>query len=452
MKYEPHDYQRYAIEYIEEHPVSAVFLGMSLGKTSITLTAIKNLLFDRFDVHKVLVVAPLRVARSVWTDEIAKWEHLHCLISSVAVGNEKERLDALKRKADIYIISRDNVEWLIEKSKLPFDYDMLVLDELSSFKNHRAKRFRALMKVRPKIKRIVGLTGTPAGNGLMDLWAEFRLLDMGERLGKFISAFRETYFMPDKRNGAVVYSYKPLSFAEEEIYKKISDITVSMKTMDYLPMPQLIINDYKVQMSDKEKKQYKTLAKEMVLDDEITASNAASLSVKLSQMSNGAIYADNGEVKEIHSRKLDALEDIIESANGKSVLVAYWFKHDYDRIAKRLKSLYCDFRKLDSAESINSWNKGEIPVALIHPASAGHGLNLQAGGNVIVWFGLTWSLEMYQQTNARLWRQGQKNDTVVIYHIITENTIDEKILKALKNKDKTQDTLIEAVKAEVKFL
>ena len=452
MKYEPHDYQRYAIKYIEEHPVSAVFLGMSLGKTSITLTAIKNLLFDRFDVHKVLVVAPLRVARGVWTDEIAKWEHLHCLISSVAVGNEKERLAALKRKADIYIISRDNVEWLIEKSKLPFDYDMLVLDELSSFKNHRAKRFRALMKVRPKIKRIVGLTGTPAGNGLMDLWAEFRLLDMGERLGKFISAFRETYFMPDKRNGAVVYSYKPLSFAEEEIYKKISDITVSMKTMDYLPMPQLIINDYKVQMSDKEKKQYKTLAKEMVLDDEITASNAASLSVKLSQMSNGAIYADNGEVKEIHSRKLDALEDIIESANGKSVLVAYWFKHDYDRIVKRLKSLHCDFRKLDSVESINSWNKGEIPVALIHPASAGHGLNLQAGGNVIVWFGLTWSLEMYQQTNARLWRQGQKNDTVVIYHIITENTIDEKILKALKNKDKTQDTLIEAVKAEVKFL
>ena len=452
MKYKPHDYQKYAIKYIEEHPVSAVFLGMSLGKTSITLTAIKNLLFDRFDVHKVLVVAPLRVARSVWTDEIAKWEHLHCLISSVAVGNEKERLAALKRKADIYIISRDNVEWLIEKSKLPFDYDMLVLDELSSFKNHRAKRFRALMKVRPKIKRVVGLTGTPAGNGLMDLWAEFRLLDMGERLGKFISAFRETYFMPDKRNGAVVYSYKPLSFAEEEIYKKISDITVSMKTMDYLPMPRLIINDYKVQMSDKEKKQYKTLAKEMVLDDEITASNAASLSVKLSQMSNGAIYADNGEIKEIHSRKLDALEDIIESANGKSVLVAYWFKHDYDRIVKRLKSLHCDFRKLDSAESINSWNKGEIPVALIHPASAGHGLNLQAGGNVIVWFGLTWSLELYQQTNARLWRQGQKNETVVIYHIITENTIDEKILKALKSKDKTQDTLIEAVKAEVKFL
>lgn len=452
MKYEPHDYQKYAIKYIEEHPVSAVFLGMSLGKTSITLTAIKNLLFDRFDVHKVLVVAPLRVARSVWTDEIAKWEHLHCLISSVAVGNEKERLAALKQKADIYIISRDNVEWLIEKSKLPFDYDMLVLDELSSFKNHRAKRFRALMKVRPKIKRVVGLTGTPAGNGLMDLWAEFRLLDMGERLGKFISAFRETYFMPDKRNGAVVYSYKPLSFAEEEIYKKISDITVSMKTMDYLPMPRLIINDYKVQMSDKEKKQYKTLAKEMVLDDEITASNAASLSVKLSQMSNGAIYADNGEIKEIHSRKLDALEDIIESANGKSVLVAYWFKHDYDRIVKRLKSLHCDFRKLDSAESINSWNKGEIPVALIHPASAGHGLNLQAGGNVIVWFGLTWSLELYQQTNARLWRQGQKNETVVIYHIITENTIDEKILKALKSKDKTQDTLIEAVKAEVKFL
>ena len=258
--------------------------------------------------------------------------------------------------------------------------------------------------------------------------------------------------MPDKRNGAVVYSYKPLSFAEEEIYKKISDITVSMKTMDYLPMPRLIINDYKVQMSDKEKKQYKTLAKEMVLDDEITASNAASLSVKLSQMSNGAIYADNGEIKEIHSRKLDALEDIIESANGKSVLVAYWFKHDYDRIVKRLKSLHCDFRKLDSTESINSWNKGKIQVALIHPASAGHGLNLQAGGNVIVWFGLTWSLELYQQTNARLWRQGQKNETVVIYHIITENTIDEKILKALKSKDKTQDTLIEAVKAEVKFL
>ena len=402
-------------------------------------------MFDMFEVRKVLIIGPLRVARDTWPSEIEKWEHLRHLRYSVAVGSAEERVTALQADADIYIINRENVDWLV--SNRIFDFDMIVIDELSSFKNHQSKRFKALMKVRPKVKRIVGLTGTPASNGLMDLFAEFRLLDMGERLGRFIGQYRNEYFKPDKQNGYIVYSYKPLPDAEERIYEKISDITVSMKAVDHLKMPKLISNEYSVKMSESEKEKYKELKEELILevqDTEITAANAAALSNKLCQMSNGAIYDDDGEIIPIHNRKLDALEDIIESANGKPVLVAYWFKHDRTRIAERLHKLGIVYQEIKSAESIKKWNSGKLQAALIHPASAGHGLNLQSGGNFLVWFGLTWSLELYQQTNARLWRQGQQSETVVIQHIVTKGTVDEKILKALKEKDETQTALMTA--------
>ena len=407
-------------------------------------------MFDMFEVRKVLIIGPLRVARDTWPSEIEKWEHLRHLRYSVAVGSAEERVTALQADADIYIINRENVDWLV--SNRIFDFDMIVIDELSSFKNHQSKRFKALMKVRPKVKRIVGLTGTPASNGLMDLFAEFRLLDMGERLGRFIGQYRNEYFKPDKQNGYIVYSYKPLPDAEERIYEKISDITVSMKAVDHLKMPKLISNEYSVKMSESEKEKYKELKEELILevqDTEITAANAAALSNKLCQMSNGAIYDDDGEIIHIHNRILDALEDIIESANGKPVLVAYWFKHDRTRIAERLHKLGIVYQEIKSAESIKKWNSGKLQAALIHPASAGHGLNLQSGGNFLVWFGLTWSLELYQQTNARLWRQGQQSETVVIQHIVTKGTVDEKILKALKEKDETQTALMTAVKAEL---
>jgi SNF2 family DNA or RNA helicase len=454
MRYSPHEYQRYATEYIETHPVAAVLLDMGLGKTSITLTALNNLLFDSFEVRRILVIAPLRVARNTWRAEIEKWDHLNSLHYSVAVGTETERLSALKKQADIYLINRENVQWLISESGIPFDFDMVVIDELSSFKNHQTKRFRALMKVRPKVKRIVGLTGTPSSNGLMDLWAEFRLLDMGERLGRFIGQYRTSYFRPDKQNGQVVFSYKPLPGAEKQIYGKISDITISMKSTDHLRMPELVDSRYTVYLSETEREKYEELKKDLVLqlpDGEITAANAASLSGKLSQMADGAVYTDAGETIAIHERKLDALEDIIEAAYGRPVLVAYWFRHDLERILERLHKLKILYARLDTDGSIRKWNAGEIPVALIHPASAGHGLNLQGGGNTLVWFGLTWSLELYQQTVARLWRQGQESETVVVQHIITKGTIDERIMKALSEKDTTQAALINAVKADLKI-
>ena len=447
MKYNPHSYQEYAIKFIESHPISALFLDMGLGKTSITLTAVNELLFDNFEVRKVLVIAPLRVARNTWCDEIKKWDHLSNIKYSIVVSTEKERISALNEKADIYIINRENVDWLVNKSGYKFDFDMIVIDELSSFKNHQSKRFKSLMKIRPKVKRIVGLTGTPSSNGLMDLFAEFKVLDLGERLGYFIGQYRNTYFKPDKTNGAIVYSYKPLPNAENSIYEKISDITVSMKASEYLKMPELVISNYKVEMSEDEKKQYDEMKKNLICeikDGEITVSNAGSLSNKLSQFANGAVDDDEQNIVEIHSRKLDALEDIIESMNGKPLLVAYWYKHDLQRIKKRF-----DVREIKTSKDIANWNKGEIPVALIHPASAGHGLNLQQGGSTLVWFGLTWSLELYQQTNGRLYRQGQKN-TVVIQHIVTKGSIDEQILKALERKNKTQEDLIEAVKANLK--
>ena len=420
----------------------------------LTLTSISNLLFDSFKVHKVLVVAPLRVARDTWPQELEKWSHLDHLIWSVAVGTEAERKAALMKKADIYIINRENLQWLVEDSSIPFNYDMVIIDELSSFKNHKAKRFKALMKVRPRIKRMVGLTGTPTGNGLMDLWAEFRLLDMGKRLGRFIGKYRDDYFIPDKRNGQIIFSYKPLPFAEDAIYRQISDITISMKSTDHLKMPELISSEYTVKLSERERKRYEELKRDLVLQlpgGDITAANAASLSGKLSQMANGAVYSDTQEIIQIHDRKLDALEDLIEAANGKPVLVAYWFRHDLERITERLQHNKITFSRLDSSESIRSWNNGELPVALIHPASAGHGLNLQQGGSTLIWFGLTWSLELYQQTNARLWRQGQTEKTVVVQHIITKDTIDERILKALREKNSTQAALINAVKADLKI-
>lgn len=452
MIYNPHSYQTYVTNFIEAHNVSAILLSMGLGKSVITLTAINELLFDSFDVHKILIIGPLRVARDTWPDELKKWNHLSNLKYSVAIGDEDERIKALSAKADLYIINRENIQWLVEKSGVPFDFDMVVIDELSSFKNYQAKRFKSLLKVRPMVKRIVGLTGTPTSNGLMDLWAEFRILDFGKRLGRFITNYRDTYFQPDKRNAQVIFSYKPLPFAEEAIYEKISDITISMKAVDHLKMPELISNEYKVYLSDDEKKKYKALKDDMILefsDDEITASNAATLSNKLSQLANGAIYKEDKSIIRVHNRKIDALEDMIESANGKPVLVAYWFKHDLSRIEERLKSLKINYSKLDTSESIDKWNKQELTVGLIHPASAGHGLNLQSGGSTIIWFGLTWSLELYQQTNARLWRQGQESSTVVISHIICDSTIDEQILKALSSKEVIQSALIDAVKANI---
>ena len=449
MKYNPHAYQSYATEFILSHPISAVFLEMGLGKSVITLSAIFDLCLDSFLVCKVLVIAPLRVARDTWPAEINKWDHLKGLSYSVAVGTEKERIDALKKQSTLYIINRENVDWLVHKSGIPFHFDMVVIDELSSFKSYGAKRFKSLLKVRPSVKRIVGLTGTPSSNGLMDLWAEFRILDLGQRLGRYISHYRNTYFKPDKRNAQIVFSYKPLPGAEEEIYKQISDITISMKSTDYLKMPEYVSNEVFVTLSDKEWKVYSEFKEEMVAnlgDEEIDAVNAAVLSGKLLQMANGAVYDSGNKAHVIHEKKLDTLEDLIEGANGKPVLVAYWYKHDLERIKDRFP-----VRQIQSSKDIEDWNDGKIPIAVIHPASAGHGLNLQSGGSTLIWFGLTWSLELYQQTNARLYRQGQK-DTVIVHHIITKNTIDEDVLLALTKKEKTQDALIDAVKANLEVM
>ncbi|NBH97022.1 DEAD/DEAH box helicase [Anaerotruncus sp. 1XD22-93] len=446
MRYEAHDYQKYATDFILTHPIAAVFLEMGLGKSVITLTALFDLILDQFLIRKVLVIAPLRVARDTWPLEIRKWDHLSGLTYSVVVGNESERRTALMWTADIYIINRENVDWLITKSGIPFDFDMVVIDELSSFKSHQAKRFKSLLKARPSVKRIVGLTGTPSSNGLMDLWAEFRLLDLGQRLGRYISHYRAAYFMPDKRNAEVIFNYKPLPGAEDAIYQKISDVTISMKSCDYLKLPECVTNEVPVVMNDKEIAVYDRFREDMVTkikDKEIDAANAAVLSGKLLQMANGAVYDEEKVSCHIHDRKLDALEDLIEGANGKPVLIAYWYQHDAERIRARFP-----VREIKTSQDIEDWNAGKISVAIIHPASAGHGLNLQAGGSTLIWFGLTWSLELYQQTNARLHRQGQK-DTVIIYHIIAKGTIDEDVMKALRKKEKTQDALINAVRANL---
>ena len=443
-----HHYQTYCIDFIKNKPVSAVFLDCGLGKTIISLTAIYDLALDKFEVGRILVVAPLRVTM-VWPSEIKKWEHLKGLSYSVAVGTEKERIDALMTRSTMYIINRENVDWLVNKSGIPFDFDMVVIDELSSFKSYGAKRFKSLLKVRPSVNRIVGLTGTPSSNGLMDLWAEFRILDLGQRLGRYITHYRNTYFTPDKRNAQVIFSYKPLPGAEDKIYKQISDITISMKSIDYLKMPECIVNEVSVSLNEKEWNIYSKFKDDMVTklgDEEIDAVNAAVLSGKLLQMANGAVYDSENKTHIIHDKKLDALEDLIEGANGKPVLVAYWFKHDLERIKNRFS-----VRQIKASKDIEDWNDGNIPIAVIHPASAGHGLNLQSGGSTLIWFGLTWSLELYQQTNARLYRQGQ-NETVIIHHILTKGTIDEDVMTALTRKEETQASLIDAVKAKLEVM
>lgn len=445
MQYRPHDYQTYAKDFVLGHPYCGLILDMGLGKSVITLTALWDLILDSFDLSRVLVVAPKRVAEDTWPREIEKWEHLKGLTYSLVLGSEKQRRAALQQRAFLYIINRENIAWLVENTRWRFD--ALVIDELSSFKSSKAQRFRALKKVRPLCHRVIGLTGTPAPNTLIDLWPQIYLLDMGKRLGRFVTHFRERFFLPDKRSSYAIFSYKLRDGAEQQIYDLISDICVSMRAIDHLQMPALIANRVIVRLSKSEHVLYNTLKRDMFLalnNNEIDAINAAALSGKLCQLANGAIYAADGHAVRFHDRKLDALEDLIEGANGKPVLVAYWFKHDLDRIRERFT-----VREIRESRDIADWNAGRIPIAVIHPASAGHGLNLQSGGNTLIWFGLTWSLELYQQTNARLWRQGQKADTVVIHHIVAEGTIDEQVLDALERKETTQTALMNAVKAQL---
>lgn len=445
MQYSPHDYQAYAKDFVLEHPYCGLILDMGLGKSVITLTALWDLILDSFDLGRVLVIAPKRVAEDTWPREIEKWDHLKGLSYSLVLGSEKQRREALGRRAFLYIINRENVAWLVENTRWRFD--ALVIDELSSFKSSKAQRFRALKKVRPLCRRVIGLTGTPAPNTLIDLWPQIYLLDMGQRLGRFVTHYRNQYFLPDRRSQNMVYSYKLREGAEREIYERISDICISMKAADHLHMPELVSSCVEVHMSDGERKQYDTLRRDMVLkvqDGEIDAVNAAALSGKLLQMASGAVYDSEGRVLRIHDRKLDALEDIIEAANGKPLLVAYWYRHDLERIRERF-----DVRVIDTEKDIADWNAGRIPVACIHPASAGYGLNLQAGGSTIVWYSLTWSLELYQQLNARLWRQGQTASTVVVQHIVIAGTHDEDVMQALNRKNMGQAALIDAVKARI---
>ena len=451
-----HEYQNYCVEFLKTHPEAMLILQMGLGKSAVSLTAILDLMFDSFDVGRVLVIAPLRVAKTVWPEERDTWEHANFLKMSVIVGSVKQREAALRAAADIYVINRENVKWLVdylEKHRIPWPFDMVVIDELSSFKNNQSQRWKALRKVRPQIKRMVGLTGTPASNGLLDLWAETFLIDKGERLGRFIGRYREAYFRPAGMNPytGVVYNYVPLPGAEEAIYSKISDITVSMKALDYLDMPECVMVNHYVDMETDERELYDEMKKQLLVEvdgEEIDAANAAVLSGKLLQMANGAIYNADRQMRVIHDQKLQELADLIEQANGQNVLVAYWYQHDHERIREYLADLGYKPRDLKSDQDIADWNAGKIQVGLISPASAGHGLNIQKGGHILIWFSLVWSLEMYQQTNARLWRQGQK-EVVTIHHIVTRDTVDGDVLNALKHKDMTQQNLISAVKAHL---
>lgn len=447
MIFKPHQYQEYAIQKILDLPECGLFLDMGMGKTVSALTALDELLYDYFEVSKVLIIAPLRVAESTWTDELEKWDHLKSLKITKVLGKVKERLAALSQRSNIFIINRENVEWLVTLYGKTWPFDMVIIDELSSFKSPSSLRFRHLRKVRPLIKRIVGLTGTPSPNGLLDLWAQVYLLDRGERLGSTVTGYKDQYFSPDKRNQQIIYSWKLRDGAEEAIHAKISDICVSMLSKDWLSVPERITNVIKVKLPDEAKAKYRQLEKDLLLplaDSDVVASTAAVLSGKLLQMANGAVYDDNGQFAEIHQVKLEALADII--ANGNPVLVFYNYKHDLARIQSYLKK--DKVRELKTADDIKDWNAGKVQVMLAHPASAGHGLNLQAGGNVIVWFGLTWSLELYQQANARLHRQGQKQG-VIIHHIVTEGTMDESVMKAIENKATGQNSLLEAVKARI---
>ncbi|MGF7049133.1 SNF2 family DNA or RNA helicase [Paenibacillus sp. DS2015] len=451
MKYKPHQYQDYATDRILNTNFIGLFLEMGLGKTVSTLTAIDRLLNDYFDAGRVLVIAPLRVAEDTWAREVEKWDHLQHLRISKVLGTAAIRRKALKAEADIYVINRENVEWLVGELGTSWDFDTVVIDELSSFKNHQSKRFRALRRVRPMVKRLIGLTGTPAPNSLLDLWAPIYLLDQGDRLGKTITGYRDRYFTAGSKSGHVVYEWKQKKEAEDRIYEVISDIAVSMKAEDWLDMPDRIDRIVPVILDEKSRDQYIKLEKDLLLpflDGDVVANTAAVLSNKLLQMANGAVYDEDRGVKHIHDAKLDALEDIVEAANGHPVLVFYSYKHDLERIQNRFKQAQTLRKGATGNQDIADWNEGNIPLLAVHPASAGHGLNLQDGGNLIVWFGLNWSLELYQQANARLHRQGQQR-SVIVHHLITEGTMDEDVMTALEGKAVSQDALMAAVKARI---
>lgn len=448
MEFKPHEYQKMAIEKIYETPRCGLFLEMGLGKTVITLTALEDMIYNSFEVGKVLVIAPLRVAEDTWSRESAKWEHLKHLRISKILGTPSQRRAALAAEADIYIINRENVVWLCDELSVAggWFFDTVVIDELSSFKSPKAQRFKALRKYITRSRRVIGLTGTPAPNGLIDLWSQIYLLDGGERLGRTVTGYRERFFLPDKRNQTTIFSYKPKEGADKAIWDRLSDICVSMRAEDWLTLPERIDNVVTVRMTDKQRAAYEKFEREQYIqfiEGEVTAVSAAALTNKLLQYSNGAMYKADGDYIETCEGKLDALEDIIEAANGKPVLCFYSYKHDLERIQKRFPNAV----KLDNAEDIENWNNGEIKLLLAHPAGAGHGLNLQAGGNIIVWFGLTWSLELYQQANARLYRQGQEN-AVVIHHLLTEQTVDERVYQSLQGKGEVQDELLDALKAK----
>lgn len=449
MRFSPYPYQEAAIRWTLDRPAAGLFLGMGMGKTVVTLTAINELMFDRLEVEKVLVIAPLRVAQDTWAKEAAKWDHLHHLRVARVLGPLRARQEALEQDADVYVVNRENVVWLCEYMGSAWPFDMIVIDELSSFKSHQAKRFKALRRVLGRVRRIVGLTGTPAPNGLIDLWPQIYLLDRGERLGKTVGAYRSRYFAPDRSNGHIVYSYKLMPGADEAIHGKLADLCMSLKKEDYLDLPGQIYETIELTPPAALLKRYKQFERDRIMetldkDGDIVALNAAALTGKLLQFANGAIYDDQGGVHALHDVKIDALEELIEAANGEPVLVFYAFQHDRDRIKARIEC-----RELSTSEDIDAWNRGEIPVAIAHPASVGHGLNLQEGGHIIIWFGLTWSLELYQQANERLNRPGQTH-ICRIYHLILQGTHDARVLEALEQKDTSQRALIDALRQVVK--
>lgn len=450
MEFKAHNYQQFAIQHILTHPYAGLFLDMGLGKTVSTLTAISYLMYEDFEIEKVLVIAPKKVAENTWSNEIKKWDHLKHLTVSKVLGTEKARKEALKAKADIYVINRENVAWLVGLYQTAFPFDMVVLDELSSFKSPKAIRFKALRMVRPLIKRVVGLTGTPAPRGLIDLWSQLYLLDMGDRLGKTVTGYREKYFTPGRSNGHVVFDYKLRQDSDNLIYSKISDICISMKAEDYLTLPERIDRTVEIKLPTAIKTKYDEFEKEQVLaledSEDISAINAAALSNKLLQFANGAVYDAEKSFHEVHKEKLEALEEIVDAANGQSVLVFCSFKHDYERIKKHLKAYKPQL--LETPEDEQRWNDGKIQVLLAHPASVGYGLNLQEGGNIIVWYGLNWSLELYQQANARLHRQGQARP-VIIHHLVVSGTMDEDVMKSIEGKAECQEALMQAVKVRV---
>ncbi len=447
MDFKPYAYQQRAIDIIESHPFYGLFLDMGLGKTVITLTAIESLIYEQFEVSKVLIIAPKRVAESTWQDEANKWNHLSSLRFSTILGDAEQRAEAYNADADIYVINRENVEWLFKS--FPCKWDMLVVDESSSFKNPSSVRFKVLKRMLPHFRRRIILTGTPTSNTLMDLWSQMYILDLGERLEKTITSYRLKYFFPDKRNQYVIYSYKPSKGAQEFITHRISDICMSMKASDYLTLPKKVVNVVPVILPDEAKQMYKQMVIDQVVglgdSEQITALQAATVSNKLLQISNGSVYTDDGGVKIVHKEKVHVLEEIIDESGGQPVLVFYGFRHDVQAIKEEIP----DAVELDGKETLDAWNAGKIRVLLAHPASAGYGLNMQSGGHIVVWYGLTWSLEQYQQANARLYRQGQ-DKPVIIHHIVAKSTIDEKVLQALRMKKKGQDALLDAVKEIIK--